>query len=239
MKEKEPFYQVPKNLFGLYREGKINHIACFIYMLILDRYKLSMKNNLVDKEGRVYVLYTYEEISAELNLKRRNSISEAIKDLEKLNLIEKKRRFNKSTVFYINDTLNSNENDTLNSNENDTLNSNENDTLIITTNKNNLNKNYYNNNNKENVVAGVIRQEIKFLIKTRNIKIENILKYCSDIERIKQVFEYADKNNKADGWIIACLRDNYTLKQEENNQDQEKDYDITIDEALKRSRKKR
>ena len=223
MKEKEPFYQVPKNLFGLYREGKINHIACFIYMLILDRYKLSMKNNLVDKEGRVYVLYTYEEISAELNLKRRNSISEAIKDLEKLNLIEKKRRFNKSTVFYINDTLNSNENDT----------------LIITTNKNNLNKNYYNNNNKENVVVGVIRQEIKFLIKTRNIKIDNVIKYCSDIERIKQVFEYADKNNKADGWIIACLRDNYTLKQEENNQDQEKDYDITIDEALKRSRKKR
>ena len=233
MKEKEPFYQVPKNLFGLYREGKINHIACFIYMLILDRYKLSMKNNLVDKEGRVYVLYTYEEISAELNLKRRNSISEAIKVLEKLNLIEKKRRFNKSTVFYINDTLNSNENDTLNSNENDTLNSNENDTLIITTNKNNLNKNYYNNNNKENVVAGVIRQEIKFLIKTRNIKIDNVLKYCSDIERIKQVFEYADKNNKADGWIIACLRDNYSLNQKEENQEKEKDYSKTMDEILR------
>ena len=215
MKEKEPFYQVPKNLFGLYREGKINHIACFIYMLILDRYKLSMKNNLVDKEGRVYVLYTYEEISAELNLKRRNSISEAIKDLEKLNLIEKKRRFNKSTVFYINDTLNSNENDT----------------LIITTNKNNLNKNYYNNNNKENVVAGVIRQEIKFLIKTRNIKIENILKYCGDIERIKQVFEYADKNKKGDGWIIACLRDNYSIDQKEENQ--EKDYLKTMDEILR------
>ena len=217
MKEKEPFYQVPKNLFGLYREGKINHIACFIYMLILDRYKLSMKNNLVDKEGRVYVLYTYEEISAELNLKRRNSISEAIKDLEKLNLIEKKRRFNKSTVFYINDTLNSNENDT----------------LIITTNKNNLNKNYYNNNNKENVVAGVIRQEIKFLIKTRNIKIENILKYCGDIERIKQVFEYADKNKKGDGWIIACLRDNYSIDQKEENQEKEKDYSKTMDEILR------
>ena len=224
MKEKEPFYQVPKNLFGLYREGKINHIACFIYMLILDRYKLSMKNNLVDKEGRVYVLYTYEEISAELNLKRRNSISEAIKDLEKLNLIEKKRRFNKSTVFYINNTLNSNENDTLNSNENDTL--------IITTNKNNLNKNYYNNNNKENVAA-IIRQEIKFLIKTRNIKIDNVLKYCSDIERIKQVFEYADKNNKADGWVIACLRDNYSINQKEENQEKEKDYSKTMDEILR------
>ena len=241
MKEKEPFYQVPKNLFGLYREGKINHIACFIYMLILDRYKLSMKNNLVDKEGRVYVLYTYEEISAELNLKRRNSISEAIKDLEKLNLIEKKRRFNKSTVFYINDTLNSNENDTLNSNENDTLNSNENDTLnsnendtlIITTNKNNLNKNYY-NNNKENVAA-IIRQEIKFLIKTRNIKIDNVLKYCSDLNRIKEVFLYADKNNKSDGWVIACLRDNYSINQKEENQEKEKekDYSKTMDEILR------
>jgi len=248
LKEKEPFYQVPKNLFGLYREGKINHIACFIYMLILDRYKLSMKNNLVDKEGRVYVLYTYEEISAELNLKRRNSISEAIKELEKLNLIEKKRRFNKSTVFYINDTLNSNENntlnsnendtlnsnenDTLNSNENDTLNSNENDTLIITTNKNNLNKNYYNNNNKENVAA-IIRQEIKFLIKTRNIKIDNVLKYCSDLNRIKEVFLYADKNNKSDGWVIACLRDNYSINQKEENQEKEKDYSKTMDEILR------
>ena len=224
MKEKEPFYQVPKNLFGLYREGKINHIACFIYMLILDRYKLSMKNNLVDKEGRVYVLYTYEEISAELNLKRRNSISEAIKDLEKLNLIVKKRRFNKSTVFYINDTLNSNENDTLNSNENDTL--------IITTNKNNLNKNYYNNNNKENVAA-IIRQEIKFLIKTRNIKIDNVLKYCSNLDRIKEVFKYADKNNKSDGWVIACLRDNYSINQKEENQEKEKDYSKTMDEILR------
>ena len=224
MKEKEPFYQVPKNLFGLYREGKINHIACFIYMLILDRYKLSMKNNLVDKEGRVYVLYTYEEISAELNLKRRNSISEAIKDLEKLNLIVKKRRFNKSTVFYINDTLNSNENDTLNSNENDTL--------IITTNKNNLNKNYYNNNNKDNVAA-IIRQEIKFLIKTRNIKIDNVLKYCSDLNRIKEVFLYADKNNKSDGWVIACLRDNYSINQKEENQEKEKDYSKTMDEILR------
>ena len=212
MKEKEPFYQVPKSLFGLYREGKINHIACFIYMLILDRYKLSMKNNLVDKEGRLYVLYTYEEISAELNLKRRNSISEAIKELEKLNLIEKKRRFNKSTVFYINDTLNSNENDT----------------LIITTNKNNLNKNYYNNNNKENVVAGVIRQEIKFLIKTRNIKIDNVLKYCSNLDRIKEVFNYADKNNKADGWIIACLKDNYKL--EAAKEKHKKNYDLTFDD---------
>ena len=236
MKEKEPFYQVPKSLFRLYRDGKINYIACFIYMLILDRIKLSKKNNLVDKDGRAYVLYTYEEFLNELNLKRRNAVSEAIKELEENNLIEKKRRFNKSTTFYLkddfnsieNDTLNSIENDTLNSIENDTLNSIENDTLIITTNKNNLNKNYYNNNNKENVVAGVIRQEIHFLIKNRNIKIDNVLKYCSNLDKIKEVFNYADKNNKADAWIIACLRDNYKL--EATKEKHKKNYDLTFDD---------
>ena len=232
-KNKESFFQIPKVLFKMRREGSLSLTAFDIYLLMSDRFRLSKKNGWIDEEGDTYIMYSYEELCEELNLKRRNSISDAIKELEKLNLIEKKRRYNRSNVYYLVDISDSNNNVTSNSNENDTLNSNENDTLIITTNKNNLNKNYYNNNNKENVVAGVIRQEIKFLIKTRNIKIDNVLKYCSDIERIKQVFEYADKNNKSDGWIIACLRDNYTLKQEEDNQNQEKDYSKTMDEILR------
>ena len=219
MKEKEPFYQVPKSLFRLRRDGKLSVNAFDIYTLMLDRYKVSKKNNWIDKEGHIYVLYTYEEISIELNLKRRNSIAEAIKELENLNLVKKKRRFNQSTIFYITDTLNSNETDTLNSNETDTL--------IIINNKNNINKNNINNNNKENVAA-IIRQEIKFLIKTRNIKIDNVLKYCSDLNRIKEVFLYADKNNKSDGWIIACLRDNYKL--EATKEKHKKNYDLTFDD---------
>ena len=172
-------------------------------------------------------MYSYEELCEELNLKRRNSISEAIKELEKLNLIEKKRRYNRSNVYYLVDISDSNNNVTSNSNINVYANNNYN-------NNNYMSNNYKNNNNKENV-AGIIRQEIKFLIKNRKIKIENIIKYSNDLERIKQVFEYADKNKKGDGWIIACLRDNYTLKQEENNQDQEKekDYSKTMDEILR------
>ena len=212
MKDKEPFYQVPKSLFRLKREGKLSVNAFDIYILMLDRYKVSKKNNWIDKERQVYVLYTYEEISIELNLKRRNSIAEAIKELENLNLIKKKRRFNQSTIFYITDTLNSNETDT----------------LVIINNNNNLSNNNINNNNKENVVAGVIRQEIHFLIKSRNIKIDNVLKYCSNLDRIKEVFNYADKNNKADAWIIACLRDNYKL--EATKEKHKKNYDLTFDD---------
>ena len=247
MEEKEPYFQVPKSLFRLRRNGGISLTAFDIYILMMDRYKIScLKENIesfTDEEGEIYFVYAYNSLMEDLNTTKRDGISKAIQELETLGLIKSKKVFGVATKYYMTSnqkgTSTSNQKGTSTSNQKGTSTSNQKGTLIIINNKNNINKNNINNNNKENVVAGVIRQEIKFLIKTRNIKIENILKYCSDLNRIKEVFLYADKNNKSDGWIIACLRDNYTLKQEENNQDQEKDYDITIDEALKRSRKKR
>lgn len=223
-KNKESFFQIPKVLFKMRREGSLSLTAFDIYLLMSDRFRLSKKNGWIDVEGDTYIMYSYEELCEELNLKRRNSISEAIKELEKLNLIEKKRRYNRSNVYYLVDIPDSNNNVTSNSNINVYANNNYN-------NNNYMSNNYKNNNNKENV-AGIIRQEIKFLIKNRKIKIENIIKYSNDLERIKQVFEYADKNKKGDGWIIACLRDNYSLNQEEN-QEKEKDYSKTMDEILR------
>ena len=231
-KNKESFFQIPKVLFKMRREGSLSLTAFDIYLLMSDRFRLSKKNGWIDEEGDTYIMYSYEELCEELNLKRRNSISDAIKELEKLNLIEKKRRYNRSNVYYLVDISDSNENVTSNSNENVTSNSNINVYANNNYNNNNyMSNNYMNNNNKENV-AGIIRQEIKFLIKNRKIKIENIIKYSNDLERIKQVFEYADKNKKGDGWIIACLRDNYSLNQEEN-QEKEKDYSKTMDEILR------
>ena len=254
-KNKESFFQIPKVLFKMRREGSLSLTAFDVYLLMSDRFRLSKKNGWIDEEGDTYIMYSYEELCEELNLKRRNSISDAIKELENLNLIEKKRRYNRSNVYYLvnisnsnnNVTSNSNESDTIKtdvnsnkkvttiSNENVTLNSNNNVTsnsnINVYANNNYNNNNYMNNNNKENVV-GIIRQEIKFLIKNRKIKIENIIKYSNDLERIKKIFEYADKNKKGDGWIIACLRDNYSLKQEEN-QEKEKDYSKTMDEILR------
>ena len=224
MKEKEPFYQVPKSLFRLKRDGIINTTTFFVYMLMLDRAKISyLKENIskfTDEDGKVFFVYAYNSLMEDLNIVRKNEVAKAIQELEKLGFIRSLKKHGKATKYYIT------------SNVNDTTTSNVNDTLIITNNKNNINKNNINNNNKENVVAGVIRQEIKFLIKSRSIKIDNVLKYCSDLNRIKEVFLYADKNNKSDGWVIACLRDNYSLKQEEN-QEKEKDYSKTMDEILR------
>ena len=232
MKEKEPFYQVPKSLFRLWRDGAINSTAFSIYMLMLDRYKVSCleenKKKFTDENGEIFFVYAYNSLAEDLKISKRNGITKGIQDLESLGLIKSKKVHGKATIYY----LASNPKDTTTSNPKDTTTSNPKDTLIIINNKNNINKNNINNNNKENVAA-VIRQEIKFLIKTRNIKIANILKYCSDLNRIKEVFLYADKNNKTDGWVIACLRDNYSINQKEENQEKEKDYSKTMDEILR------
>ena len=227
MKDNEPFYQVPKSLFRLWRDGAINSTAFSICMLMLDRYKISClkenRKNFTDENGEIFFVYAYNSLMEDLNIVRKNEIAKAIQELEKLGFIRSLKKHGKATKYYITSNLN------------DTTTSNLNDTLIIINNKNNINKNNINNNNKENVVAGVIRQEIKFLIKNRKIKIENIIKYSNDLERIKQVFEYADKNKKGDGWIIACLRDNYSLNQKEEDQEKEKekDYSKTMDEILR------
>ena len=234
MKEKEPFYQVPKSLFRLWRDGVINSTAFSIYMLMLDRYKVSCleenKKNFTDENGEIFFVYAYNSLAEDLKISKRNGITKGIQDLESLGLIKSKKVHGKATIYY----LASNPKDTTTSNPKDTTTSNPKDTLIIINNKNNINKNNINNNNKENVAA-VIRQEIKFLIKTRNIKIDNVLKYCSNLDRIKEVFKYADKNNKSDGWVIACLRDNYSINQKEENQEKEKekDYSKTMDEILR------
>jgi len=240
LKEKEPFYQVPKSLFRLRREGGISLTAFDIYILMMDRYKIScLKENIksfTDTEGEIYFLYAYNSLMEDLNTTKRDGISKAIQELETLGLIKSKKVFGVATKYYMTSnqkgTSTSNQKGTSTSNQKGTSTSNQKGTLIIINNKNNINKNNINNNNKENVAA-IIRQEIKFLIKTRNIKIDNVLKYCSDLNRIKEVFLYADKNNKSDGWVIACLRDNYSINQKEENQEKEKDYSKTMDEILR------
>jgi len=236
LKDNEPFYQVPKSLFRLRREGGISLTAFDIYILMMDRYKIScLKENMksfTDAEGEIYFVYAYNSLMEDLSIKKKHGISKAIEELESLGFIRSKKEHGKATIYYLTSdqkgTTTSDQKGTTTSDQKGTTTSDQKGTLIIINNKNNINKNNINNNNKENVVAGVIRQEIHFLIKSRNIKIDNVLKYCSNLDRIKEVFNYADKNNKADGWIIACLRDNFKL--EATKEKHKKNYDLTFDD---------
>lgn len=275
MEEKEPYFQVPKSLFRLRRNGGISLTAFDIYILMLDRYKISKKNKWVDNEKNVYIIYSYEDLMEDLNLKSKNGISEALKELEELNLLQRKKRYRNSTIFYLKNESTENhtfiksesiENRTLTKNEsteNHTHRSTENHTFIlqkntqkdienkeeikveITPNKNNYNKNNINNSKNNNVMDPALKNEIHLLLRGRNIKANQITKICIDIQRIKEVIDYADSKGLGNGFIIKALKENWKLGLDiqantKNSEIQrEKDYSMSIDEALKRSRNKK
>lgn len=86
-------------------------------------------------------------------------------------------------------------------------------------NNNNLNKKFNNNNLieiEEKVVVnsnGALQQEIKMLLGVRKIKVYDIIKLNKPIERIKFVIEFCNKNNKADGYLYKALKDDWELKE--------------------------
>ena len=243
MEEKEPYFQVPKSLFRSWRTGEINSTTFAVYMLMLDRYKISClkenRNKFTDESREIFFYYSYNSLADDLNITRRNEIAKAIQDLEKIGLIKSKKVYGKATMYYITSNLN----DTSTSNLNDTSTSNLNDTLIrINNNKNNTNKN---NTNNSMECSSSFRNEIRLLIGMRKITVDRILKYCNSIERIKEVISYANKTNKGDGYIISALKENYNLKELDSNENTadpcnagKKDYSMSITEALKLSRNK-
>ena len=245
LEEKEPYFQVPKSLFRSWRTGEINSTTFAVYMLMLDRYKISYlkenRNKFTDEGGEIFFYYSYNSLADDLNITRRNEIAKAIQELEKIGLIKSKKVYGKATMYYITSNLN----DTRTSNLNDTL-------IRINNNKNNINKNNTNNSTE----CSSFRNEIRLLIGMRKITVDRILKYCNSIERIKEVISYANKTNKGDGYIISALKENYNLKEldrgketsdykldsNENTADPcnagKKDYSMSITEALKLSRNK-
>lgn len=99
--ENTTFYMTPKLLFrnkelsGLSSDGKI------LYMLLLDRMKLSAKNNMKDNDGRLFVFFTIEEAEYEMQ-KSNKTVGNYFKDLEKIGLIERvKRGQGKADKIYV------------------------------------------------------------------------------------------------------------------------------------------
>lgn len=60
--EQFSFIRVPKLLFKIKRFKSISSDAKLLYGLLFDRMSLSLKNNWVDNENRVYIYYTVKEV---------------------------------------------------------------------------------------------------------------------------------------------------------------------------------
>ena len=56
------FYQMPKILFEDERFIDLSDSAKILYSILRDRTDLSKKNNWIDEQGRIYIIFTIKEI---------------------------------------------------------------------------------------------------------------------------------------------------------------------------------
>lgn len=85
------FYRVPKVLFTDEKFSNISSEAKLLYGIMLDRMNLSAKNGWVDELGRVYIIFTIEEVKGALGCAEKKAVK-LLHELEnKCGLIERKR----------------------------------------------------------------------------------------------------------------------------------------------------
>ncbi len=95
------FYRVPKALFQEHF-WNVSTEAKLLYGILLDRMELSARNGWMDKEGRVYIIFTIEEIKNALGCAEKKAVK-LLDELEKkCGLIERKRQgLGKPNLIYV------------------------------------------------------------------------------------------------------------------------------------------
>ena len=90
--EQFSFYRVPKVLFTREQFKQLSAEAKILYGIMLDKLDLSVKNKWGDEKGRVYIIYTIEQIMADMNCADQKA-TKLLDELEKkCGLIERRRQ---------------------------------------------------------------------------------------------------------------------------------------------------
>lgn len=100
--EQFTFYRIPKVLFTDSEFRTLSAESKILYGILLDRVSLSAKNGWLDSQGRVYIIYTIEDIMGDLNCGNKKAI-QLLSELEgKAGLIERKRQgLGKPNLIYV------------------------------------------------------------------------------------------------------------------------------------------
>ena len=85
------FFRIPKALFQEQLFQNLSTDAKTLYGILLDRMSLSVKNEWFDKKGRVFIIFTIEDVKRTLRCAD-NKATRLLRELEKFDLIERKRR---------------------------------------------------------------------------------------------------------------------------------------------------
>ena len=96
------YYQIPQELFenSLYKD-KLHSDSKILYAFIIDRLTLSQKNNWIDSENNIYLIFTRQEVQEKLGLSEKTVIK-AFKQLAETKLIfEKRHGLGKPNLIYV------------------------------------------------------------------------------------------------------------------------------------------
>ena len=85
------FYRIPKALFQEQRFQSLSTDAKTLYGILLDRMSLSVKNGWLDKQNRVFIIFTIEDVKRSLCCAD-NKATKLLRELEEFGLIERKSR---------------------------------------------------------------------------------------------------------------------------------------------------
>lgn len=103
--ERFSFYMLPKILLSDEHFKSLSSDAKIFYACLLERTSYSYKNNWIDDEDRVYIIFTIEEIMETLGVSNKTA-SKISSELESIGLIEKKRQgLGKPNIIYVKDFM--------------------------------------------------------------------------------------------------------------------------------------
>lgn len=100
------FYRVPKVMFTDPAFQNVSAEAKILYGLFLDRMGLSARNNWMDEQGRVYIIYTIDQIMKAIGCSDKK-VNRMLRELEVVaGLIERKRQgLGKPNLIYVKNFL--------------------------------------------------------------------------------------------------------------------------------------
>lgn len=95
------FYRIPRVLFTGHRYKSMSTDAKVLYGLLLDRVGLSVKNNWIDEQGRVYIIFPRKDAQELLNYGNQK-VAKLFKELVKYDLTEEKTQgLNLPNIIYV------------------------------------------------------------------------------------------------------------------------------------------
>ena len=90
--EQFSFYRIPKALFTEPNFRELSTDAKVLYGILLDRMSLSLKNQWLDAQNKVYIIFTVEEIMDALNCANQKATRLRVELEKQAGLIERKRQ---------------------------------------------------------------------------------------------------------------------------------------------------